>query len=194
MRRDVKTASQIESKQRFLTLFLPFLVAFSALAFEFSFGVLRAEETPVPSATPAAQGAVGILPTATPTIPPSVHAVGVHNWKRLEQRHVYPETHAQRGGTIWLDIINFEDWVNSLEKKPGDHEIKDLVLYLDHFPLLGVSRVYSFKWDPKYTPKGTDGSPPIKYSVTTVGFPSSAMRARRTRGRTCSMNRSSPAG
>jgi hypothetical protein len=171
MRRDMKTASQIESKQRSLTLFLPFLVAFSALAFEFSSGVLRAEETPVPSATPAAQGAVGISLTPTPTIPPSVHAVGVHNWKRLEQRHVYPETHAQRGDTIWLDIINFEDWVNSLEKKPDDHEIKDLVLYLDHFPLLGVSRVYSYKWNPQYTPKGKDGSPPIKYSVTTVGFP-----------------------
>jgi hypothetical protein len=51
----MKTASQIESKQRSLILSLPFLVAFSALALEFSSGVLRAEETPVPSATPAAQ-------------------------------------------------------------------------------------------------------------------------------------------
>src|SRR4029453_9133539 len=101
MRRDMKIASQIESKQRSLTLFLLFLVAFSALAFGFSSGVLRAEETPVPPATPATQGAVGISPTATPTIPPSVHAVGVHNWKRLEQRNVYPKTPAQPGDTIW---------------------------------------------------------------------------------------------
>ncbi len=51
----MKTVSQIESKQRSLTLSLLFLVAFSASAFEFSSGVLRAEATPVPSATPAAQ-------------------------------------------------------------------------------------------------------------------------------------------
>ena len=159
----MKTVSQIESKQRSLTLSLLFLVAFSASAFEFSSGVLRAEATPVPSATPAAQI------TPSPSVPFSVHAVGV--WKGREKRHVTPETHAGRGDTIWLDIINFEDWVNSLEKKPDDHEIKDLVLYLDHFPLLGVSPIYWYKWPPQYTAKGKDGSSPIKYSVTTVGFP-----------------------
>jgi hypothetical protein len=34
-----------------------------------------------------------------------------------------------------MDIFNFKDWVNSLgEKKAKDHEVKDLVLYLDHIP------------------------------------------------------------
>ena len=165
----MKTAAQIESKQRYLTRSLLFLVAFSAPVFEFSSGMLRAEETPLPPATHAEQETVGISPTPSLTVPFSVHAVGV--WKGHEKRHVSPETHAGRGDTIWLDIINFEDWVNSLDKKPDDHEIKDLVLYLDHFPLLGVSPIYWYKWPPQYTAKGKDESSPIKYSVTTVGFP-----------------------
>ena len=35
----------------------------------------------------------------------------------------------------------------------------------------GVKRIYSYKWDPQWTAKGKDGSPPIKYTLTTVGFP-----------------------
>src|SRR5262249_9806726 len=142
LRIDMKTALQIESKQRSLTMSLLSLIAFSVSAFEFSSWELRAEETPVPSATPAAQT------TPSPVVPFSVHAVGV--WEGREKRHVTPKTRAARGDTIWLDIINFEDWVNSLEKKPDDHEIKDLVLYLDHFPLLGVSPIYWYKWPPQY--------------------------------------------
>ncbi|HEU0209619.1 MAG TPA: hypothetical protein VFQ78_11655 [Candidatus Udaeobacter sp.] len=165
----MKTTSQIESKRRYLTRSLLLLVTFSATAFEFSPGLLRAEETPVPSAVPAVQGAVGISPTPSAAIPFSVHAVGV--WQGREKRHVTPKTRAGRGDTIWLDIINFEDWVNSLQKKPDDHEIRDLVLYLDHFPLLGVSPIYWYNWPAQYTAKGKDGSPPIKYSITTVGFP-----------------------
>ena len=164
-------------------------VGVCGLALRFPATLAVGEETPVSSATPAAAAAhvsstqkevysetpaakagVGISPTPLPTVPPSVRAVGVHNWKGIEQRHVY-ETYARRGDTIWVDIINFDDWVNSLEKKPANHDIQDLILYIDHFPMLGVSRVYSYKWDPQWTAKGTDGSPPIKYTVTTVGFP-----------------------
>ena len=77
----------------------------------------------------------------------------------------------QRGDQIWVDIINLKDWVNSLEKKPDNHEIKDLILYLDHFPLQGVSPIYSYDWIPnQWTGKGKDGSPPAEYKVTTVGF------------------------
>ena len=77
----------------------------------------------------------------------------------------------QRGDQIWVDIINFKDWVNSLEKKPDNHEIKDLILYLDHFPLQGVSPIYSYDWiSNEWTGKGKDGSPPAEYKVTTVGF------------------------
>src|SRR5262249_45625484 len=44
--------------------------------------------------------------------------------------------------------------------------------YLDHFPLSGISPIYSYRWIPdQWTAKGKDGSPPIKYTVTTVGFP-----------------------
>src|SRR6266566_7413790 len=160
-----RTARELQAETAPLAL----LVAFLTLTFQFSSGTLQAEETPVPSATPSAQGAVGVSPTPSPTIPFSVHAVGV--WRGREKRNVTPETHAGRGDTIWLDIINFGDWVSSLDKKPDDHDIKDLVLYLDHFPLLGVSPVYWYKWPPQYTAKGKDGSSPIKYSVMTVGFP-----------------------
>ena len=68
--------------------------------------------------------------------------VGVHNWEggaTAKGNVVY----AQRGDKIWVDIINFKDWVNSLEKKPDHHEWKDLILYLNHIPLLGVAPFYS---------------------------------------------------
>jgi len=156
-------------KQQRLSLSLPFLIGFCALAFQFPSELLGAEETPMPSATPAATGTAGISPTPSQTpVPPSVRRVGVHNW--TEQLHVN-QTYAQRGDQIWVDIINFKDWVNSLEKKPDNHEINDLILYLDHFPLLGVSPIYSYDWIPnQWTGKGKDGSLPVEYNVTTVGF------------------------
>src|ERR1700751_4613075 len=122
-------------KQQRLSLSLPFLLGFCALAFQFPSEMVGADETPAPSASPGAKGAVAISPTPSPTpVPPSVRRVGVHNWK--EQRNVN-ETYAQRGDEIWVDIINFKDWVNSLEKKPDHHEVGNLILYLDHFPLQG---------------------------------------------------------
>jgi hypothetical protein len=155
-------------RERNLSLRLLLLFGFGVLALDFSPG--RAEQTPVPSATTVAQATSLISPTPSPTVPPSVRAVGVHNWKG-EQRHLN-ETYAQRGDTIWVDIVNFDEWVNSLEKKPDNHDLKDLILYLDHFPLSGISPIYSYRWIPdQWTAKGKDGSPPIKYTVTTVGFP-----------------------
>lgn len=167
MGRDMKTASQIESKQRSLTLSLSFLVAFSALAFEFSSGVLRAEETPVPSATPAAQGTAGISPTPSPTLPPSVHAVGVHEWRGDKRGNIFPKgTYAERGDDIWVDVVNFKDWVNSLgDKKPAKCDPKDLILYLDHVKLEGVSPFSWYDWS-----TWTSDTPPVAYKVTTVGF------------------------
>jgi len=116
-------------KQQRLSVSLPFLVGFCALAFQFPFDVLRAEETsipsatpaataalltstppPVPSATPASKGAVGISPTPEPA---SVRWVGVHKWGE-EQRGIN-DIYAQRGDDIWVDVINFKDWVKSLE-------------------------------------------------------------------------------
>jgi hypothetical protein len=100
---------------------------------------------------------------------PSVRAVGVHNWKG-EQRNINV-IYAQRGDEIWVDVRNFNGWVDSLgEKKPQNHEIKDLILYLDHFPLLGVSPVYWHE-HPEWTAVGKDGKwPSTEYTVTTVGF------------------------
>ncbi len=156
-------------KQQRLSLGLSFLIGFCGLVLRFPSAQMAAEETPVPSATPAATSAAGISPTPTPTVPPSVPRVGVHNSKG-EERHVWA-TYAQRGDDIWVDIINFEDWVNHLEKKPDHHEISDLILYLDHYQLPGVSRIYAYPWTPQYTGKGKDGSPPLEYKVNTVCFP-----------------------
>jgi len=169
-------------KQQRLSLSLPFLVGFCALAFQFPFDVLRAEETsipsatpaataalltstppPVPSATPAPKGAVGISPTPEPS---SVRWVGVHKWGE-EQRGIN-DIYAQRGDDIWVDVINFKDWVKSLEekkKKPENSEVRDLILYLDHIPLKGVSPIY---WHENTWSIG--GVPPVETTDTTVGF------------------------
>jgi hypothetical protein len=169
-------------KQQRLSLSLPFLLGFCALAFQFPFDVLRAEETPIPSATPAAtaalltstppsvssatpapKGAVGISPTPEP---PSVRWVGVHKWGE-EQRGIN-DIYAQRGDDIWVDVINFKDWVKSLEeekKKPENSDVRDLILYLDHIPLKGVSPIY---WHENMWSIG--GVPPVETTDTTVGF------------------------
>jgi hypothetical protein len=135
---------------------------------------MRAEETPVPSAMPAPTSA---LPTSTPSaapsataaatgpgVQPSVRAVGVH--RKEEEDREAKIVYAQRGDVIWVDIFNFKDWVNSLgEKKPKDHEVKDLILYLNHFPLLGVPPTYWYdhrEW--------TGDAPSVEYTRTTVGF------------------------
>ena len=157
-------------RKKNLPLRLLLLVGFGVLALAFSSERLSAEQTPVHPESTVSQAASVISPTPSATVPPAVRAVGVHNSKG-EQRHLY-ETYAERGDTIWVDIVNFEEWVDSLEKKPDNHEVKDLILYLDHFPLSGVSPIYSYRWIPdQWTAKGKDGSLPIKYTVTTVGFP-----------------------
>jgi len=98
-----------------LALSLPFLLAVTILAFQFSSGVVRAEEAAVSSATPAATSAAG-SPTATPAPePPAVRWVGVRD-SNGEKRGV-PKAYAGRGDEIWVDVINFEDWLKSLADK-----------------------------------------------------------------------------
>jgi hypothetical protein len=154
-------------KERSLTLTLPFLVALSALAFQFSSGVLRAAETAVSSATPVATATAGISPTPSPTLPPSVHAVGVHKWRGDDRGNIFPKgTYAQRGDDIWIDVINFQGWLKSLgDKKPPKCDPKDLILYLDHVKLEGVSPFFWYDWQ-----TWTSDVPPVEYKVTTVGF------------------------
>jgi hypothetical protein len=138
-----------------------FLIGLGGLVLRFPLAQMAAEETPVPSAAAAARGTAGVSPTPEP---PSVRYVGVHKWNG-EQRQA-KEIYAKRGDEIWVDIINFRDWVNSLgEKAPQNHEIKDLILYLDHFPLAGVSPIY---WHERK--EWTGKVPPVEYTVTTVGF------------------------
>jgi hypothetical protein len=150
--------SKVSMKQQRLSPCLLFLLSFCGLVLRFPLAQVAAEETPKLSATPAATAAAGISPTPTPR----VRWVGVHTGK--EERHKW-ETTAQRGDKIWVDIINFKDWVNHLEKKPDKREWKNLILYLNHIPLPGVAPLYSHetKWE--------EGDPPRETTSTTVGFP-----------------------
>ena len=150
-------------KQQRLSLCLLFLVVFCGLVLRFPLAQMAAEETPAPSATPGTTGAAGISPTPEP---PSVRWVGVHKWGK-EQRGIN-DIYAQRGDDIWVDVINFKDWVKSLEekkKKPENSEVRDLILYLDHIPLKGVSPIY---WHENTWSMG--GVPPVETTDTTVGF------------------------
>jgi hypothetical protein len=106
-----------------------------------------------------------------PQLDPSVRAVGLRTREGVDSRSKVVT--AQRGDIIWVEVHNFEGWVNSLpaEKKPQNHEIKDLILYLDHVPLLGVSPAFWYHDRDEWTPAGNDGKwPSVKYAVTMVGF------------------------
>jgi hypothetical protein len=139
------------------------LIGFCGFVLHFSSAQIAAQETPVPSATPAATGAAGISPTPSVTPePPSVRWVGVHN--RVREQRAVNVTYAQRGDDIWVDIINFKAWVDSLgHKKPTNHEVKDLILYLNHIPLQGVHPIYWHETEWELTPF-------VKTKATTVGF------------------------
>lgn len=131
------------------------------LALGFASVALAAEPTPTPP--------TGAALSTPPELHPAVRAVGIHNWKG-EERHI-KAIYAQRGDEIWIDVHNFQGWLDSLgNKKPDHHGINDLILYLDHFPLLGVSPIY---WHERteWTPASPDGKwPSQEYTVTTVGF------------------------
>jgi hypothetical protein len=144
---------------------LTLLVSLCGLAFHCSSRALGADETPAPSATPSEQSAVAI-----PRPRPAVHWVGIHDWDGENRgKHAI---YAQRGDEIWVDIDNLEGWKQQLvEKKrlPEQHDIKDLVLYLDHRPLLGVPPIY---WNEgTYYTEQTEKEPSVEYKITTVGFP-----------------------
>jgi len=137
---------------------LLFLITFGAFGFGLSLPGVRAQATPVPSATPALQSAVA---SPTPMGPrPYVGSVGIHTWKEIRgQSSVY----AQRGDEIWVDIYNLERWRRELEdekKLPDQNGIKDLVLYLNHRPLAGVAPVYSYE-TPVWTARSKD-EPPVE--------------------------------
>src|SRR5207248_3411344 len=118
-------------KQCFLTLSLLLLPAFIALPLQFSSGLLRAAETAVSTATPVATATAGMSPTVTPTPePPAVRWVGVHD-SNGERRGVN-KAYAGRGDEVWVDVINFEDWRKDKKLLSENHQIKDLILYLNH--------------------------------------------------------------
>jgi hypothetical protein len=154
-------------KQRRPNSFLFLLIGFCVLTFEFSIDGVRAQEAPAHSPTTIAQGVVASPTPAGPR--PYVGSVGVHTWKEIRGQ---PEVHVQRGDDIWVDIYNFERWCDELEKEkklPEQHDIKDLVLYLDHRPLSGVPPVYWYE-TPTWTGRSKD-EPSVEYNITTVYFP-----------------------
>ena len=167
-------------KQQRLSPCLLFLLGFCGLILRFPLAQVAAEETPKPSATPAATAAAGISPTPTPR----VRWVGVHTGK--EERHKW-ETNAQRGDKIWVDIINFKDWVNHLEKKPDKPSGR-----ISYF----ISIIFRSRALPHFTlmkQSGKRETLPAKLRVQQLVFPLSAMTSRSWGGRTYSTNRSSSA-
>jgi hypothetical protein len=161
-------------KQPRLNLRLLFLISFCGVVLCLPSTLIRAAETPVSSATPAATAALVTsappeVPSATPAITPepfSVRWVGKHTWKE-EQRGQRDPAYAQRGENIWVDVINFKDWVNFLADKkvlpPEKHDVKDLILYLNHIALDGVSPIYAHETEWNIAPS-------VKTTATTVGF------------------------
>src|SRR6266487_1737939 len=150
-------------KQQRLSLCLLFLIGFCGLVLRFPAAQISAEETPVPSATLAAQAAAQISPTPTPTPErPSVRWVGVRDSNGEKRKE--DKAYAGRGDEIWVDVINFEEWVRSLgDKKPPNHEEKDHILYLNHVPLKGVHPFYWYEntWEI---------APSVTTTDTTFGF------------------------
>jgi Skp family chaperone for outer membrane proteins len=151
-------------KQPRLNQCLLFSIAFCGLVLRFP-PLLRAEEMPVPSATPAATATAGMSPTATPAPePPSVRWVGVRDSKG--EKRGLTKAFAGRGDEIWVDVINFQGWLKSLQNKkliPENLEKKDLILYLNHVAFKGVHPFYWTEW-PASDSKGNE------QPVTTFGF------------------------
>ncbi len=141
-----------------------------------------AGQTPTPSAAgvatlPLSAALAAAGPTAAATLLPTpaelapvVRAVGIHSGNGEERNR--QEVYVQRGDEIWVDIHNFQGWLDSLgpDRLPKNHEVKNLILYLDHFPLPGVSPIYWYEHK-EWTPTSADGKWPSQpYTVTTVGF------------------------
>ena len=78
------------------------LFAFWELVLPVPSAQMAAEETPVPSATPATTGAAGISPTPSPAETPHVRWVGVYNGKNSERRLETSRNAATRFGSIFL--------------------------------------------------------------------------------------------
>jgi hypothetical protein len=149
-----------------LNLRLLFSIGVCGLALRFPATLARAEETPVFSATPAATAAAG-SPTATPTPePPAVRWVGVRD-SNGEKREM-PKAYAGRSDEIWVDVIKFKEWLNSLgDKKSEEWDPKHLILYLNHVPLKGVHPFYWYDWTYQ---EWTGRKVSAEYAVTTFGF------------------------
>src|ERR1051325_4618850 len=152
-------------KKQCSSLYLLVLVSFCALPFEFWSEGVRAEETPVSSATRAATAATEMSPTATPTPspePPAVRWVGLYDSGGEKRKAL--KAYAGRGDEIWVDVINFEAWRNDLkDEKSKKLNPNDLILYLNHVPLKGVHPFYWYETDWEIAPS-------VKTTATTLGF------------------------
>ena len=90
--------------------------------------------------------------------------VGVRGSKG-EKRGVN-KAYAERGDEIWVDVINFQGWLKSLQGKKlitENLEKKDLILYLNHVAFKGVHPFYWYETDWEIAPS-------VKTTVTTFGF------------------------
>jgi hypothetical protein len=102
-------------------------------------------------------------PTATPTPePPAVRWVGVYDSGGEKRKAL--KAYAGRGDEIWVDVINFKDWRESLKDEKSEKlNLRDLILYLNHVPLKGVHPFYWYETDWEIAPS-------VKTTATTFGF------------------------
>jgi hypothetical protein len=74
------------------------------------------------------------------------------------------KAYAGRGDEIWVDVINFKDWRESLKDEKSEKlNLRDLILYLNHVPLKGVHPFYWYETDWEIAPS-------VKTTATTFGF------------------------
>ena len=178
-----------------------FLGSFFVLSL--ALAVRAAGHTPTPSAAaavatpPFSAGLAAAAPTAPATLVPTppelapvVRAVGIHSGNGEERnRH---EVYVQRGDEIWVDIHNFQGWLNSLgpDRLPKNHEVKNLIL---------ISIIFRSPAFPRSIGTSTrsgrrrarTGSGLHSHTLSPrSAFPWSAMTARSPVGRTSSISRS----
>jgi len=107
-----------------------------------------------------------------PPSPPAVFQVARHGPDGDNRKN--PVRSAQRSDDIFLDVYNFDHWLDELRAKgklPNDHDIRNLILYVDHIPLAGVSPIYWYEWPPAYKTEQNNGKTAwVKDTITTVGF------------------------
>ena len=122
------------------------------------------------------------MPTLTPE-PPAVRWVGVRDSNGEKQEE--PKAYAERGDEIWVDVIKFKEWLNSLGDKKSEEWDQGILSFTSI-----MSRSMAFTHFTGMTGRIRSGRArrfPLNIRLRPSVFRWSAMRTRSQRGRTCSI-------